>query len=294
MNYKLLKRRIRYLLDYYRYCGYLDRAVNEEPLSNKKVVLFTHELSKTGAPVLLLHMAKWLHRNGWHVIVVSNASGVLIKEFSEYSRVLIARSDRFQSKLKSIREQGFSLAITNSVVTGNWLDSLKQENFKVISFIHELPKVICNWNALSAAKLISNKSDIIIFPSTFVLEKFEELITDKLTNSVILTQGVFLKDEVSAVKKNCDSLCRKVILNVATGNYRKGADLFIDLARKAREYDFIWVGGIDKTILKSKRYTKNKDTNLQIIDYIDDPLELRALYKKANVFALTSREEPFG
>lgn len=299
MIFKKCKRIARYKYDYYKYNKYSVRNSSSIEVTKKSIVMFTHELSKTGAPVLLLQMVKWLSLNGWKVIVISHYSGVLIQEYSKYCTVMIRDTPK-QSKdlLKDLYNKGIGVALTNSVVTGLWINELKKIGFNTISLIHELPQVIKDWDATEAANSIADRSDVVVFPSSYVEDKYNNLVSSSYS-SRILTQGVFLKES----KKDYDydyivdkfGLERKpLVLNVASGNYRKGADLFVELSRMLPDVEFIWVGGIDKKILKQKKYNDKRDKNLKIIDYIDDKALLKALYANSSVFVLTSREEPFG
>ena len=50
-------------------------------VSDSSVLLVSHELSRTGAPLYLLHMAKVLKKEGRKVILISPSDGILSKEF---------------------------------------------------------------------------------------------------------------------------------------------------------------------------------------------------------------------
>lgn len=271
---------------------------------SRKVIIFSHEMTKTGAPLLLLHIVKGLHAKGYNIIVVSQCAGPLLKEFSEFSDVYICRKPlKFEKRLDELISLGFNSALINTVICGRWIELLKSKGLNTVSLVHEMPNVIKTWKAEDEARKISLLSDIVIFPSMFVKEKFEEFQEDSF-NFSILTQGIYLKPESKLDKlqsyvqvKDRYSLKEKdIILNVASGNHRKGFDLFLKMAIKYRNYNYIWVGNYDKSILNSVLSNTNilEVDNLKLVGYVDSPSELSQLYSSASVLALTSREEPFG
>ncbi len=270
----------------------------------KNILVFSHEMTRTGAPLLLLHVVKGLKEKGYNVTLISQCAGPLLREFSNFSDVFICRTpSNFEKKLNRLIASGFGVALVNTVICGRWISLLKNKHIRVVSLVHEMPNVIKSWNAENEAKDIACLSDMVVFPSMFVKKKFEEFYCGNI-NFTILTQGIYLKPKSKLDKiKSYNNIIMKydlenknIILNVASGNYRKGFDLFLEMANKYGSYNFLWVGDYDKDIFNSFLYKNNLDeiNNIKLLGYISSPDDLYELYSAASVLALTSREEPFG
>ncbi|MFV0469670.1 MAG: glycosyltransferase family 4 protein [Dysgonomonas sp.] len=266
------------------------------PEGDNKIVLVSHEMSRTGAPMLLLYVAKALYYRGWSVVVISKKSGPLVRMFSQFSDVIISNeTPEFQSRLNFLKDNGFNKVIINSIISGGWCKLFKNNDFKVITLVHELPDVIKSWKAEKKLFNATEYSDLLVFPAKIVMEKFNTFRHHPF-NYEILPQGIFLKGK-SKVEKY-DSKCyisqkynldsKPMILNVATGNYRKGVDVFQSAAKLIPNCNFIWVGDVDKSLIK------DISDNVYFFGYIKDSEELSKFYQSASLFFISSREEPFG
>ncbi|EIH0733295.1 glycosyltransferase family 4 protein [Vibrio vulnificus] len=300
-----LKKTLKKYYLYLKNIGHLSFRVSKCNVHDKdSIFVVSHDMSRTGAPMLLLHIVKKLHQLGWHIVVVSPTAGPLVPEFSRYAEVHLASNAKsFASRLSRIRQNGTQMAIVNSAVSGSWCPSLNKADFEVVSLVHELPGAIHAWDAVPDAKLMAEYSKCVVFPSTFVRDKFNALVEIE-SDYIVRPQGLFLKSKTALDRSGAGQYVRKklnlnenpIVLNVATGNYRKGFDLFASMAAKAPELNFVWVGDVDDDILTQVSREVGIDTlqNLHLIGYVSDLELLLNLYSASHVMALTSREEPFG
>lgn len=300
-----IKIKLKFIFQYTRYIKYIEskRKINRIK-ADKLILLVSHDMSKSGAPLLLLHIAKRLSQLGWSIVTVSKRPGPLLKDFAVLGAVFVCDNpSNFRSSMDSLRENGVDRVLLNSAISGDWSVTLSKKGFKVISLVHELPGAIKAWGAVKFAEALAERSHAIVFPSTFVKKKFESLIDIK-TVFKIYPQGLYLKSKIQFDKDQSHKVIqqiykiddRPIVLNVATGNFRKGFDLFIKMACLEPNYNFIWVGEID-SLLKSEAQQiikSNKTKNLLIPGYINNVDTLMNLYAGSSVLALTSREEPFG
>ncbi len=89
---------------------------------------------------------------------------------------------------------------------------------------------------------------------------------------------------------------KKVVLNVAQLNPRKGLYDFIEIAKENPDLTFVWVGGMPYSIFtadyfKVKDVISRKYNNLIFTGFIDD---VRKAYSGADVFLTPSYRETFG
>lgn len=305
---KIVKNFKKILREYYfkiKFSSCLNKDLDLKLFRTKNTLLVvSHETSMTGAPLLLLNILKKLKKRGWNIILITMELGPLLKEFSECSSVFhFKNKKKGQLFLAKVRCDRCKNALTNSVIAGEWLDLLTECGFRTVSLVHELPEVIRVREAEQAALKVANLSDCVVFPSEFVREKFNTIarVNDKYK---IITQGIYNKNILDVSKCQAREAVNNkffktqvpIVLNVASGNKRKGADIFLRLVDILKNINFVWVGKIDPQILSV--FLDGRDlksiSNLYLPGYIRGIEELNYFYLAASVFALTSREEPFG
>lgn len=110
----------------------------ESPLQNKKIVLFSHDLTVTGAPLALYKIALILKENGWSVLIVAPKGGALIdllkKEAITYMiipHILQAKESIYQKLFAK-----FDAAICNTYA-GAYAAGCLQKFLPTLLYIHE-------------------------------------------------------------------------------------------------------------------------------------------------------------
>lgn len=298
---------IKKLEKYIKYKRQLNRKNYKISDDSKGIILISHDATQTGAPILLDHIAREMKRQNLTLFIISRKYGPWIVEFMKSGETkVIKKQIGFRKCLIKLRKLGFDKVICNTTVNGDLLPILKEYDFKVISLVHELPKIIHYFKIEDRAEKMAAMSDVAVFPSTYVYNKFQT-IANVSVNYLIKPQGLYLTDtfdynneesKLYIQKEYFVPIRKKLILNVATGDKRKGYDLFLKVAyqlSKVEELMFVWVGDYDKKIYKSFLGDYNIKTleNLVQPGFINDPLKLSKFYQAADVFLLTSREDPF-
>lgn len=296
---------IRHRRQYFKYKKYLNKK-HILSMSSPKIILVSHESSETGAVVLLMEMIRELYLRDYEVLLLTRDYGPLVEKASQYAcvKVFLSRWE-FKRFIQYALENDYTKAICNTVVTGYITDILKLKNIKIISLVHELPTIIKRLNVGKSALSAAENSDIVVFPSKYVLDKFP-FKNDIKGKVIIKPQGVnyvtdFPKDRYKAKKTLFDlfsiPITSKVILGVGSGDKRKGFDLFLELASKSLDdsTSFVWVGSYSIEIY-CEFMNKNKINtihNLYLTGFIENKDVLNTFYAAAEVFSLTSREDPF-
>lgn len=250
---------------------------------------------------------------GIDVELVVLGEGVMLKKYAQYAAVhqfsLESMSERdISERLKRIKDSSLGVAIVNTTVSGTITPYLKKEGFNVVSLIHELPNVLKDMHLEKHAELIAQNADQIIFPAHQVLDGFKNFIGKKLANTQIRPQGIYLpsilrdgqdKERVkSEVRKELNiPSTSQIIMCAGYADHRKGFDIFVEsamavMARNKNVYA-LWLGHWDKPfvteVLASIKDRKLRDRFI-LPGIVDDP---RRYYVAADVYALTSREDPF-
>lgn len=298
--------------DVYWGAAYLNatyRAMNDIHQIDSKLKLFLvgHDAHKHGAQLLTLNIFKALRENfGIDVTCILLDGGPLVDEYKEVGPTHVAYGslDAFEQITTRLNNKGeYHHAICNTTVTGLCTEKLTDQNIKVISLIHELPTLIKEYELEEHAETIAKNADKVIFAANFVKESFEGLVGDLGNKAIVKPQGIYQKltsnKNASKVLRQKLSLSRnaKIVVNSGYADLRKGFDLFVQTAKECvirdTDYHFLWLGNVEPSlqnwILKDIEGTKF-EKHLHIIPFTN---EISLYLEGANVFAMTSREDPF-
>jgi glycosyltransferase involved in cell wall biosynthesis len=276
---------------------------------NRKILVVGHDAFQHGAQILLLNIVKYLNKRfKYKVYVVLKNSGELLDEFKKVSKVYILNNGDSDKEIKhiiqKIKNEGVEHAIANTVITGNIVRIIKEENMKVVSLVHELSGVIKQYRAINNVKDILTYSDKIIFPSEFVKKDIETMVTVNKDKVIVCPQGLFFKNQYNNNYDEAKKILRKemnlpknskIVLGIGYADKRKGIDIFINIANKfesEKELFFIWIGKKDISFWEKNNLEEKieKTKNIILLDYQQD---LSLYYSGSDIFLLTSREDPF-
>jgi len=281
--------------------------------NTKQILYIGHDALKHGGQILSLHIIKSLKELfGYKVYMLLKGDGPLIKEYEKYATVttikeLSGRKKNLKEYFLHLKKLGVSKAILNTVVTGDLNAVLKDEelNFQTLQLVHELPKIIEAYNLKQHVVDIANYADDIIFASLNVKDGFNSFLKDlPIDKEHIIPQGLYASNNYKTKKEEARVILREflnieknanVVIAVAYGDHRKGVDLFVDVATKSKDTlqntYFVWVGDLEynmEQLIKSKY-------NIEQLNIIFVPFQkdLSFIYAGADVYLLTSREDPF-
>ena len=297
--------------------AWLQAIKNAHELINKKknkIIIVSHDAHPHGAQILCLNMAKeFKQKLGIDVELIVLGEGVMLKKYAQYAAVHQFNLESMSAhdiseRLKRVKNSSLGVAIVNTTVSGTITPYLKKEGFNVVSLIHELPNVLKDMHLEKHAELIAQNADQIVFPAHQVLHGFESFIGKKLFDTQIRPQGIYLpsilrdgqnKEHVkNEVKRELKiPLTSQIIMCAGYADHRKGFDIFVEsamavMSRNENVYA-LWLGHWDKPFV-TEVLTNVTDKKLRerfiLPGIVDDP---RRYYVAADVYALTSREDPF-
>lgn len=295
-------------------------------MSSKKILFINHTAARTGAPINLLRFLSWFKKNTdipFHILLQSG--GELLSEFEALAPVTVlykAPSPRTGSLYKftrrlilkswqeRFRRSHWGLIYSNTAMNGYVLEFLAKLHCPVISHIHELEYYIQNHIGVQNFQLVKKHTDHYIAISQAVrhnlIEKHHvssekiDMIYDFLPEPVASSEyyarrAQAIRQELN-IPKNAFLVCSS-----GTIDWRKGPDLFIQLAHHIHKSQphlpiyFVWIGG-ERDGIEFKRLCHDIET-LKMQHYIRflgeqaNPLDY---FSACDVFAMVSREEPFG
>jgi len=274
-----------------------------------KIIYVSHDAHFHGAQILSLNIIKLLKlKLHYDVHFILKSGGELESEYPKYATVYNLEKDYRTSKEKEklfghLYNLGVQEAICNSVASSDIVKLLHDKGIKTLTLVHELPGIIKKLNIEENVRLLEEYSYKVVFPSDFVRKKFKTIakIDDKKT--VILPQGLYKyneyknrKDEARKALRESFSLPEnaEIVLGVGFGDYRKGIDLFVEVAKKTTEERkdiyFLWVGNLHLEMKDMIGQEAKANTNIILHSAQKD---VSLFYAGADLYLLTSREDPF-
>jgi glycosyltransferase involved in cell wall biosynthesis len=282
--------------------------------SCQRILIVSHDAHPHGAQLLSLNMAKhFKHHLGFQVDMIVLGEGKLLPSFQEQAtvhRIDLATDSLSQidSYLSKIRRQGLRAAIVNTTVAGQLVPHLKRHDFSVLTLVHELPGILASYQLLSQAQAIAQQADKIVFAAPQVKQGFESFIGQSLHQAIIRPQGLYqrswLRDgaDKNAVRQQIRQQLgitseARIILGAGYADQRKGFDLFVQAAtrvmRQMGDVYALWVGHTDQGFVEtSMAYAEQHGLRSHFL-FTGLVVEPQPYYLAADVYALTSREDPF-
>jgi glycosyltransferase involved in cell wall biosynthesis len=299
-----------------------------------RILCIAHEVTLTGSPMNLLHFQQWLvDQVGAEVHTLALAPGALQHRFEQVGGfTLVDRhapgallgtvqaglqhlgssrawkpvaAARLVPQLRKLR--GFDLVYCNSLPSIAAVPYLP-ERPPVVAHAHELQVAYRTWRNDRDRQLFHDVPERWIAASGAV----RDLLVDEvgLPAARVLLHYEFIDAYAVAARKiglrEVEARRRElripsdaaVVVGAGTVDWRKGADLFVQLACEVRRIQrepvhFIWVGGdlrsVDWERIRSDRDRAGAD-HVHFVGVKPDPFPW---FQMADAFALTSREDPF-
>ena len=285
--------------------------------SHSGILVVGHDAHPHGAQFLALHMMRELRQGmGLDAECILLRNGPLLTDYRGAGPVHVLDGCDPQSRavadlLIQLRARGFQTVISNTTASGRFVPIFKAAGFKVVSLVHELPQVLQTYESrglMQDARCLATGSDKIIFAGELVADGFQKYTEHQLSNAVIRPQGLYKRNrfrtqkEISAAR----ALLRerlglqsneRIVLGVGFGDHRKGIDLFVEIGEQVMAHRpdvvFIWVGAFEGKLKEDlfDRIRRSRYSNRYIFPGFSTDTDL--FYAGSDIYALTSREDPF-
>ena len=270
----------------------LSKQMQEIEISGKNVLLYTHELTYTGAPHSLLRICKMFIKNSCKVEIWSRVDGDFRKEFENIGLKVCVVSETDLNKQKYIQAiKKFDLAIANTVISHKFY-TVARHIIPSIWYIREAQNLpdICNKVPLRLATL--KDSEMLYCVSEYA----QDFIRNEYNHNVKVVHNCvedFYDGNENIVEDKIN------IMAVGTINYRKAFDIYLDafeaLPKEYQKCFHLFFAGRTNDFNKNywkpliKRAKKNK--NITFCGEITNTEVKHKLFKKMNVFVVVSRDE---
>ena len=278
------------------------------------LVLVTHDCSLSGAPMVVLNMVRQLAAsNTFNLFVVALVGGPLVAEFASHCPIEIIGHDaessgKLESFLTRFAARREKFAFCNTMVTGYLFPIFRNRGFFTVALVHETPGMISVLGPKNL-EIIDRLAHAIVFGCEFVRRRDVEAFRLTNPNQLVVPTAYHdppldrllidaararLRSELGFPK---DSL---VVLGCGRVEFRKGTDLFVDLARAVSSHPdggrlrFAWIGPFFPTTFCSWCLQGGKRQGMDsVIRFVGERPDISLYFPGADLFALTSREDPF-
>ncbi len=279
-----------------------------------RIIVVSHDAHPHGAQYLALNLCRMLAgRFGKRVDCVLLGAGDLTAEFAANANVhsLAGRDpqgEEAQSLARRLRAEGVDVALCNTTVSGLFARTLAQAGIRVVALVHELPRLIADNGVGPHAGAIAESAEQILFAAPLVRDSFAALTAADPGKLVLRPQGAYKRNRHrAAFGAGSEAHARlrrdlglapsaRIVLGVGYADHRKGFDLFVEAAERMGMRDhtvFVWVGH-HEIGLKASLHTRIgrlvADGKLILPGLQADTDDY---YAGADVYALTSREDPY-
>ncbi|MBN2319618.1 MAG: glycosyltransferase family 4 protein [Acidobacteria bacterium] len=279
-----------------------------------KVLFISHDATRTGAPIIFLHFLKWFRKNtDIPFQIILKDGGPLEAEFHElgpthglnWNNAYFDQTEK-EKYLFNLAKQDFSLIYSNTVTNGQVLACLAEADCPILTHVHELEYRIRHQTDPEIIAATTAFTDHYIAVSRAVKQNLV-LNHDIPEKAVSIVRGFVPTEDAIAGSGGCPDIRNSlgippgalIVGACGTSDWRKGPDLFIQLAAAVRRklgssVHFCWVGAqVDSpefSALEHDAGMADLDDCMHFIGPQKNPEDYFSLF---DVFVSVSREDPF-
>jgi glycosyltransferase involved in cell wall biosynthesis len=272
--------------------------------TNPEILFVSHDASRTGAPVFFLSLIKQLKAElGISCVILLGCGGELEAEFKELGPTFIMASRMSMDPvvLHALQQRDIRLLYVNSIVNGALISALKVLQRPVLCHVHEL--------AYSIEKIFGETNLRQTLAGTDLFLAGSQAVADYLARHISRERIALAYPFIDQVtnQRQADSQPTPLVLppeavvigGCGTVGWRKGTDLFIQMARQiigktSCPVFFVWVGGPlsygELSYLSYDIHQCGLNQQLIMAGSVSAHIPYLAQF---DIFVLPSREDPF-
>jgi glycosyltransferase involved in cell wall biosynthesis len=258
----------------------------------RRLLLVSHEMTQSGAPLALFYLASWLQRNGWQPLVSAPEHGP-ISALLENAGVPVQIDpelliDPGRKKLRAL-SRGCALVVANTITTWPAVEAARRENIPVIWYLHETLVAVRFIKQISQVRDALQMAELIVVPT---VQTARVLAGASRTRIEVVQYGI-PEPENPGQQANDTSLSF-----IALGSFeaRKGQDVLVQaigkLDRTTRSKTSFKIAGriLDRLFFEDVRRQSSSLENVELIEGLDHDAAL-SLLSVADALICPSRDE---
>ena len=279
-----------------------------------RVVVVSHDAHPHGAQYLALHMTRHLVADfADKVEVVLLGGGDLGAEFAAAAPLhsLAGRDPEgpdARALAADLAARGFDLAFCNTTVSGLFAGTLSAAGICVVTLVHELPGVIAQFKLERHARTLAQSARAVVFAAVEVRDAFARIAPLAPGVAHVRPQGAYKRNRfvtaagIAAARVELRARLgidgdARIMLGVGYADRRKGIDRFIEAGIRVLRADArahcVWVGHWEAAYEGPMRRAIAASGYENRFHFPGRQADTDPYYAGADVYALTSREDPF-
>ncbi|WP_297417352.1 glycosyltransferase [Clostridium sp.] len=276
----------------YKYRMYFPEDIIVPTDENSRDILFiSHELTRTGAPVVLKEMVKVALDNGDFPVVLCPVDGPLKQEYLDMGVTVIIDESYLNSHwMFEHFARNFDLVVANTLACSKAIELLENSLPPVLWWIHEGSYAINSLRSNIPSKLGANIK--VFCGGAYALHHFKKL--GLKCEASILNYGV--ADTANSI---LESINNDKITFLLAGTYekRKGQDIFVKAIKMSEQKykgkaEYIFIGNVlEQEIYDEVKMLAEINQDVKIFETVTRD-ELFKIYKKVTCVVSPSRDDP--
>lgn len=280
----------------------------------RKILFISHDATRTGAPIIFLHLLRWFRKNtSLSFEILLKDGGPLEEEFRSLgsTHLIDWNSTSLEPSIKenclmNLAKKDFNLIYSNTIVNGQILKLLARADCPIISHVHELEYRIRHQTKPDIISGVTACTDKYIAVSKAVKENLVNNLD--IPEEMIEVIYEFLPTKVrSPDSRICENIRKNlgippgslIVGACGTSDWRKGPDLFIQLALLLHRnfgdaVHFCWLGAqLGTPEFTALEYDVKKAHLDGYVHFIGPQKNTQDYFSLFDVFVSVSREDPF-
>jgi glycosyltransferase involved in cell wall biosynthesis len=274
------------------------------------IVFFSHDLSVSGAPLILLNLVRRFREHlDEPLYLVSLQGGDLENDFRACAATVdlaaLGATVTPTEVADVLSLLNASVCVCNTVVTGDFVGPVAQHGIPVVALLHELTTSVALLGADKLSEIFSHSTRVVV-PRPSMADTLLQVRSTRTAAPIsVAPNGVIHTNPFKTERAFARSYVRKhfdlgpgtfVVMGCGFACPRKGFDMFVALAKQIAADDddtaFTWIGGRDEPFATWCLHDIEKlglSKRFRILQVADPSV----YYAGSDVFVLTSREDPF-
>lgn len=264
----------------------------------KSVLLLSHEMSMTGAPVALQYMAKQLKEDGIFVVVLSPKYGPMVEEMLE-DDILVIVDGTIGGNSEWIKwASNFDLIVVCTVVPYHNIEQLEQTNIPVVWWIHDgemsfqlganklLPYKLCNnihvyAGGGYACRIVKKyRPSYMIQELLYCVPDYAQTLSSEWKYEIVNPNNKLIISSIGSIdRRKAQDVLVKAIRSMSPDLFKQCLFLFIGKNNDDAVYQHI--------VKLKEDYPQNVQTIVQV-----SREEIADIYRQSAVVVCTSRDDP--
>lgn len=228
---------------------YYKNLPQKTPVNKGKVLLITHELSLSGAPMVLFYAAQALKMNGYEPVILSPQNGnlkdvILSHGISVVIEPAITGKNAFLYKWMT----AFDFVIVCTLTYGKFIGELADFPKPILWWLHESEEVYSGWWPKAKPERIGANTHIYA-GGQYALETYKKYFANDDCKMLLYGIPEENKNYKLGYGRNHDKI---IFVVIAVLQARKGQDIFVEAVKKLtdceKEKAEFWIVGPDPGI----------------------------------------------